>query len=236
MKVYESAYTYFPFLYMYVVASAFGSLYHNPSLVLYQPYVVLVFMLINSAVNFMHDRGGTAIKHTVHRHIWKTVTISIFGILMNNIHTEMFRDFHFSGGSGNINLVVSAVYMTSMFITVYYFKNNSAAVMVHIVFAFFPLRRVWQVNLYMYIVYTTLAVILMYRRIRVSALDGPAVEIQVAPVIKFFMYLRLHDYLIVFGAVQIYLEYFQSVIPELEAVQHISEIMSIEREKRNVDV
>lgn len=226
MKLYESAYTYFPFLYLYVLSTIFGALYHNDALALYQPYLILIFTLINTGVFYVHDTDRL-IKHVVHRHIWKTVTLSIFGIMLNNVHSEMMRDFHFT--SDGLNLAVSSVYAVVLSVVIYYFDYIGGGVIVHLIFAFFPLRRVWQVNLYMYVVYTTLAIILMYRRIRASSLGDP--RIHVDPVVKFFMYLRLHDYLIVLGAVQIYIEYYQSTLPEVRAVQHISQVIERERKR-----
>ena len=82
----------------------------------------------------------------------------------------------------------------------------------------------------MYVVYTTLAVVLMYRRIKVSSLHD--VRIHINPVVKFFMYLRLHDFMIVFGVFQIYLEYYKSTIPEKKAMENIIKVMEVEREKR----
>jgi hypothetical protein len=231
MKLYESAYTYFPFLYLYVLSIVFGTLYHNTTLTLYQPYIILVFTLINTGVFYVHDTD-VIIKHAVHRHIWKTVTLSIFGIMMNNVHTEMMRDFHFT--SDNVNLTVSAVYVILMWITTYYYEYIGGGIILHLTFAFFPLMRVWQVNLYMYVVYTTLAVILMYRRIKVSSLHD--ISIHVNPVIKFFMYLRLHDYLVVLGVFQIYLEYYQSTLPEKRAVEHISHMIEVERQRYRKDI
>lgn len=225
MKLYESAYTYFPFLYLYLLSTVFGALYHSTALVLYQPYLVLIFSLVNTGVFYIHDTDRI-IKHTVHRHIWKTVTLSIFGIMLNNVHMEMMRDFHFT--SDGVNLVISSIYVFAIVLVTYYYEYMGGAILIHLVFAFFPLRRVWQVNLYMYVVYTTLAIILMYRRIKVSSLHD--VTIHINPVVKFFMYLRLHDYLIVLGAIQIYFEYYKSLLPEKRAVEHISHLIDVQRQ------
>ena len=227
MKLYESAYTYFPFLYLYLLSTVFGALYHSSALTLYQPYVILVFTLINTLVFNVHDTD-IIIKHTVHRKIWQTVTLSIYGIMLNNVHTEMLRDFHFT--SDGINLAMSSLYAILILIVTYYYEYIGGGVIIHLIFLFFPLRRVWQVNLYMYVVYTTLGIILMYRRIKVSSLKD--ISIHINPVVKFFMYLRLHDFLVVIGAFQIYLEYYKSTLPEKQAVENIARVMEKEREKR----
>lgn len=227
MKLYESAYTYFPFLYLYFLSTIFGALYHSSALELYQPYIVLVFTLVNTLVFNIHDTD-IIIKHAVHRHIWQTVTLSIYGIMLNNIHTEMLRDFHFT--SDSVNFGMSCLYVVLIWIVTYYYEYIGGGIVIHLIFLFFPLRRVWQVNLYMYVVYTTLGIILMYRRIKVSSLKD--VRIHINPVVKFFMYLRIHDYLIVMGAFQIYLEYYKSALPEKRAVENIAKVLEIEREKR----
>lgn len=227
MKLYESAYTYFPFIYLYFVSVVFGALYHNVALTLYQPYIVLVCTLINTGVFYIHDTD-TIIKHAVHRHIWKTVTLSIYGIMVNNIHLEMLRDFHFT--SDNVNLIVSFVYATSILTMSYYFEYIGGGILIHLVFLFIPMQRVWQVNLYMYVVYTTLAIILMYRRIKVSSLND--LSIHVNPVVKFFMYLRLHDLFIVVGTLQIYIEYYKSTLPEKRALENISKTIEGMRQLR----
>ena len=226
MKIYESPYTYVPFVYFYFLGSVFGVLYHNESLKLYQPYIIWIFLLLNSSVYNIHDTDKI-IKHTIHRHIWRTVTVAIFGILLNNVHTEMFRDFHFE--SHNINMLVSLLYSVSLIVSVYYFNHVGIGFMMHIIFGFFPLSRVWQINLYMYIVYTTLSIILMYRRLRISSLKDPTYHI--IPVIKYFMYLRLHDFFIILGIFQLYLEYYKSVMPEVHERNELLKLLEEERTK-----
>lgn len=224
MKIYESAYTYFPFVYLYMVSTIFGALYHSSELRWFQPYTIWIFTLINTAVYYLHDTDKV-VKHVVHRHIWKTVTLSIFGIMMNNIHTEMFHEFHFE--SHNVNMFLSFVYSVMIMATVYYFDNVGVGVMIHIVFGFFPLSRVWQINLYMYVVYTTISIILMYRRIRVSSLKDTTYHVR--PVVNYFMYLRLHDMFIMLGAFQLYLEYYKSALPEKRARDEMLRILEEER-------
>lgn len=226
MKIYESPYTYVPFVYFYFIGSIFGVLYHNESLKLYQPYIVWVFTLINTGVYNIHDTDKI-IKHTIHRHIWRTVTVAIFGILFNNIHTEMFRDFHFE--SHGINMWVSLCYSFLLILFVYYFNMVGMGIIIHIIFGFFPLSRVWQINLYMYIVYTTLSIILMYRRLKVSSLKDPAYHI--LPVVKYFMYLRLHDFFILLGILQLYIEYYKSILPDIRERDELLKFLAEERTK-----
>lgn len=230
MKLYESAYTYFPFLYLYFFSSFFGALYHNLTLELYQPYIILVFTLFNTLVFNIHDTD-IIIKHAVHRHIWQTITLCIYGIMLNNTHTEMLRDFHFTTDS--VNFCVSSLYIVLIWVVTYYYEYIGGGVVINMIFLFFPLQRVWQINLYMYVVYTTLGIILMYRRIKISLLED--MKIYINPVVKFFMYLRIHDYLIFMGVFQIYLEYYKSILPEKRAMENIAKVLESEREKRRND-
>ena len=224
MKIYESPYTYIPFFYFYLIGSLFGVFYHQESIQSYQPYVIWVFTLINTFVYYLHDTD-VIIKHTIHRHIWKTVTVAIFGILMNNIHTEMFRDFHFE--SHNLNMFVSLLYSMSLISSVYYLDYLGLSITIHIIFGFFPLSRVWQINLYMYVVYTTLSIILMYRRLQIRSLKDATYHIR--PVVNYFMYLRLHDFFIMLGVLQLYLEYYKSVLPDVRERAELIKFLNEER-------
>lgn len=231
MKIYESPYTYIPFVYFYMMGTLFGMFYHNESIKLYQPYVIWVFTLINTIVYYLHDTDKI-VKHVIHRHIWKTVTVAIYGIMMNNVHTEMFRDFHFERHM--VNSVLSFFYCVFLITSVYYFDYLGAAITIHIIFGFFPLSRVWQINLYMYIVYTTLSIILMYRRLKFSSLKDLTYHIR--PVVNYFMYLRLHDMFIVVGFIQLYLEYYKSVLPDVKAREEMLKLLAEERLKNNNDI
>lgn len=225
MKIYESAYTYFPFVYLYVMSTTFGAFYHNSYLARFQPYIIMSYSLVNVFVYYIHDTDRL-IKHVIHRHIWKTVTLTIAGIMLNNIHNEMFRDFHFV--SHNTNMLVSLFYSVSILVSSYYFNYIGGSVIIHVIFGFFPLSRVWQVNLYMYVVYTTLSIILMYRRIYVRDLNDNSYHIR--PVVNFFMYLRLHDMFIVLGILQLYIEYYKSAMPDKRAMEELTSMLEKERQ------
>lgn len=226
MKLYESAFTYFPFLYLFTVASLFGGLYHNTGLQLYQPYLIMIFLLINTFIYYYFD-NKKLIKALVHRHVWRTVTLSIYGILINNVHTEMFRDFHFT--SWGMNITVSLLYLVTIFACRFLLDNDSYIVLVHIVFSFFPLQRVWQVNLYIYIVFTTLSIILLFRRVFVKDLKSETIHMK--PVINYFMYLRIYDMFVIFGVLQLYLDLYMSQMPEIKAAEEIKSMMKDHRDK-----
>jgi hypothetical protein len=225
MKLYESAYTYFPFLYLFVVASIFGGLYHNTKLMLYQPYLIMIFFLINTIVYFVHDTK-TLIKTVVHRHVWKTVTLSIFGILVNNIHTEMFSNFHFT--NWYVNAFMSLLYIIIIFTCRYYLEEDRYMVYTHIVFLFFPLQRVWQVNLYVYIVFTTISIFLLFQRVLVRDLKDKTMYTR--PVIDYFMYLRIYDMFVIIGFIQLYFDFYKTnILPEIKAVEEIQRMINEER-------
>lgn len=226
MKVYESVITYFPFIYLFTMSSLFGGLYHNTGLKLYQPYLIMLFLFINTVIYYLHDTR-VLIKTAVHRHVWRTVTLSIYGILVNNIHTEMFRDFHFS--SWTLNVVVSFIYIAAVFWLRYMFDNDSYIVYSHIIFSFFPLQRVWQVNLYVYVIFTTLSIILLFRRVLVTDLKSETIHTR--PVINYFMYLRVYDMFVIFGFIQLYLDFYMSQLPEIKAAREIERMMENQREK-----
>lgn len=227
MKLYESAYTYFPFVYLFAVASLFGGLYHNSHLYVYQPYVILVFLLLNTVVFYFHE-SKTLIKTVIHAHVWKTVTFTIYGMLINNIHTEMLRDFHFANFPVNVSM--SILYITLIFICRYLIDSDRDIIYVHIVFLFFPLQRVWQVNLYMFVVFTTMSIIIMFQRVYMKELTDKKKMIHMKPVIDYFMYIRIYDMLIFVGFIQLYMDYYKSILPEIRAVSEIEEIIEEERE------
>lgn len=226
MKIYESIVTYLPFLYLYVMATMFGALYHNAGIDFFQPYIVLCFVLVNTFVYYMHDTEAL-VKAAVHRHVWRTVTMSIYGILINNIHTEMFRDFHFS--SWWVNVTVSFLYIFAVSLCRYYFDSDMYITYMHILFLFFPLQRVWQVNLYVYVIFTTFSVIILFRRVAVKDLKSD--KLHVKPVVNYFMYLRVYDLFVCFGFIQLYMDLYMSQIPEVRAAEEIHKMMEGHREK-----
>jgi hypothetical protein len=226
MKIYESAYTYFPFLYIYVIGTVFGSMYHSETTTWLHPYTIWAFTLLNTIVYYIHD-SEYIVKHPVHRHIWRTVCLTIYGIMLNVVHNDMFRDFHIA--SHNWNMFVSLLYCMSVMASVYYLDWPWMSVLIHIIFGFVPMSTVWQINLYMYIVYTTLSIILMYRRIKVSSLNDMSYHTR--PIINYFMYLRLHDLFVVVGAFQLYLEYYKSALPDKYANDEIKKMLSDQRKE-----
>lgn len=228
MKLYESVYTYVPFIYLYLCSTGMGTLYHSENTVLHsvRPYTVLSFLLLNIFV-FRYYKSTIWVRFALHRHFWKACTLAFFGIIVNNVHELMFRDFHFTEYRYNMGL--STIYMVLLLVTGYWLRSDTAVMYLNIAFLFFPIKRVWQVNLYIYVLYVTVAIFLTYSKCtpRSIVADG----IQFRPVLKFFPYLRVHDFFIWVGFIQLYIEYRRRYIPDAASVAEIERIIGEESSK-----
>jgi hypothetical protein len=220
MKIGESILTYVPFIYLYMVSSIYGSLYHNSDYVKWQPFVVIIFGIVNTMV-FLNFRSKRFIKNIIHLHVWNTVTMGVFGILLNNVNTEMLRDFHLS--DGNLNFWLSVFYFGGITIMCNYFEAHEYAIVVNMVFLLVPFKRNWQINLYLYVAFITIDIFIMFRRCRKSTLVDR--KVHMLPLVKFFMYLRLDDSVVLVGFIHLYIEYYQSTIPEIKAINELNEII-----------
>jgi hypothetical protein len=228
MKLYESAYTYVPFIYLYICSTAIGTLYHSetPGLHSWRPYTVLAFLLLNVFV-YRFYKKTTWVRFALHRHFWKACTLAFFGIIINNVHELMFRDFHFVEWRYNAGL--SLAYIALLLACGYWLRSDTAVMYLNIVFLFFPIKRDWQVNLYIYVLFVTVAIFLTYSRCTPRSLV--ASHIQYRPVLKFFPYLRVHDYFIWVGLVQLYVEYHRRYVPDAASVAEIERIIGEESDK-----
>lgn len=224
MKVYESIVTYVPFIYIFILSSIFGTIYHNDKLVLYQPYIILVFILINSVVYYItcEIRYFTNIIHT---HVWRAVVVGMYGILVNNIHLELMVNFHIE--SKWTNSVVSFLYMVGVLVTRYVTKNKYYTTMVHIVFLFFPLARVWQVNLHMYVIYLCFSIVIVFSRIKVDDIKNGTLPL--LPLIYYFMYLRVSNTFVVLGLLQLFFDVYTVKLEDYHAAHEISRLINEER-------
>jgi len=227
MKVYESIVTYVPFIYFFVVSSLFGVVYHHDGLQVYQPYTVLVVMLLNGWCYYV-----TCVlcyfNNIIHKALWQSVIMGVGGILCNNIHLEMMSSFHIHGTGES--LFISLIYIVMVFVTRYYLKNRYYTCGCHIIFLFFPLARVWQINLHMYVIYFSLSIVMVYNRIHVDELRSN--HLVYIPLVDFFMYLRINDVLVILGFVQLYVDLYLSKMDDVANVEEISQIIEKDREKR----
>lgn len=227
MKLYESAYTYIPFVYFLLSGLTFALLFHhNEKSKNYKPYLILMYLLLNTAVQF-YFKTDHLIKNVIHKHVWKTITLGIYGIIFNATHEVIFEDFNID--KVHINYIVSLLYITSMFINGYYFKKNSFLIYTHIIALFFPIDRTWQINLYLYIIYMSVCIFIMFSKCSEESLMND--DLYRNPVIKFFVYLRINDLFVLLGIIQLYLEYYALFIPELQAIEEIEHIMEVQRRK-----
>lgn len=223
MKLYESAFTYLPFLYFYVSSVLFGVLYHYPELKLYKPYVVLVFTLVNT-ISYRFYNITKVAKFYLHRHFWKAATLCFFGVLIANTHELLFHEFEIK--EFGYNMLISGFYVLIMHIVTYF--NNSysdnAALYTNIFFLFFPIKRVWQVNLYIYVVFVTALIFLTYSKCTPRSIIEEPLEFR--PLLKLFVYLRVHEIYILVGFIQLYLEYRRRYVPDEASVAEIERIIS----------
>jgi hypothetical protein len=201
---------------------ALGMLYHSdtPLLQRGRPFTVLTFLLLNLWVH-RYYRAVPLVRFALHRHFWKTCTLALAGIIANDVHELMFRDFHLHGTWYNVGL--SALYVLIHLVVGYYFRSDSGTLYVHVAFLFFPIKRVWQVNLYIYVLFVTVAIFLIYSKCTPRSLVDE--QIKYRPLLKFFPYLRLHDMFIWVGILQLFLEYRNRYIPDTASAAEIERII-----------
>lgn len=230
MKLYESAFTYLPFIYLLLSSAFFGILYHNANLIPKRPYTVLVFFLFNTFV-YKYYPHKKLVRFSLQKHFWKTCSLAFYAILVNNIHELLFFQFHFKDVS--FNLIFSFLYVFIMFISSYVLKSDSMTLYTNILFLFFPIKCVWQINLYVYTLYVTCAIFLTYSCCTPKSIIKN--EIKLRPIIKFFPYLRIHDAFILAGLLQLFIEYKWRYIPDQASADEIERILQEEMEKVNND-
>jgi hypothetical protein len=204
VKLYESAFTYLPFLYLFAMTTAVAEFYHseNEYLVRHRPYTVLVFMLINTFA-YKFFKNSTIIKSATHGHTWKCVILATYGILVNLVHEMVFHYNHFDEKVLH-NHLGSAFYILCVLISGYVYMNEDALRLVNILFLFVPINRTWETNLHMYAVYVALSIYLLFRVHPHKSQIDPSVEKM--PLLRYFCYLRVQDSFIACGVLQLLFE------------------------------
>lgn len=232
VKLYESAYTYLPFLYLYLVSSAVAVIYHsdNPTFVRYRPYTVLVFLMVNTMVH-RYYKTKTIIRSMVHKQAWKCCTFVVYGIMGNLTHEMVFHDHHFDIYHHNIGW--SFLYLALILIMGYYFKNSTGLIITNLAFLFIPVKRIWQINLHMYTLLTSMSIYMLYSKCDNSMLMDASVTI--LPLIRYFPYLRVQDEMIIVGFIQLYIEYYQRYIPEMKAAKDIEKDLEMDMDLEESD-
>lgn len=224
VRLYESTYTYLPFLYLYLISTAIGSVYHanDTQLVLYRPYTVLLFLLINTMV-YRYYKSKVIIRSLIHKLSWKCVTYAVYGILLNLVHEMVFHDHHFD--RFHYNMGWSALYLILTLVFGYYAKSQEALTFLHLAFLFIPIKRVWQVNLHVFTLLISSSIYMMYSKIEKNTLGDTLLHRM--PLIRYFPYLRVQDEFIWVGFVQLYIEYYQRYIPDMEVAKDIEELTTM---------
>jgi len=219
MKVFESVMTYLPLLYLYVTSTVLGSVYHARSLTALRPYTVLVFLLANYCVHRFHLRRAI-IKTALHARIWGACTAAMFGIIANCAHELLFHEHHFASTH---NLGWSLVYICTIWYSAYRKPSEVLLVYCNTAFLLVPINRVWQINLHLYTVFITVSIFLMYSKCERETQADRSLE--KLPLLRYFMYLRIHDGLIWVGVAQLYLEYYRRYLPEMQAAHEIAVLL-----------
>ena len=227
MKIYESAYTYIPFAYLFIISTVFAALFHSPGILnTYRPFTVLTFILINTTIQF-YFTPQILVKNIIHKHVWKTVTLGVYGILFNSIHEMIFEKFHFA--STHVNYTVSFFYILVVFVCGYYYNENRWIIYTHIIALYFPIARVWQINMYVYVLYIAASIFIMFSKCSNESLMND--NLYRNPVVRYFLYLRINDSFIFLGIFQLYIEYYSMHIPEMKALDELEKIFIEQRKK-----
>lgn len=215
MKVYESVYTYLPFIYLFFISVIFAEYYHSVKQI-YRPYVLVTTGLVNSVIYHNHPNHSL-----IHYHLWKIVTCSMFGILINTIINKELSDFHMDSETWNV--VLSLLYMFIINMSIYYYRSDQFAYITHILFCFVPFQRIWQINLYTYVFLAGVSTVIMFFRCTRGTLTNPSTHKR--PLLKYFMYLRIDDYTLIFGVLQLLLDVYETYIPDIEAVKELEKTL-----------
>lgn len=219
MKLYESVLTYLPFMYFLIFTVLYGSIYHNSQFTYFRPYLILTCGILNAYLRETVLRNRTVVRNILQSHVWMTVITSVFGVLLNNIHHELFSLYHLQDEILSIALSVIYVCMVSLFM----YLDMDSCVWFHVCALYVPFRRVWVVNLYMYVLFTCVSIILQYRRCKRSTLvDRKTYK---RPILKYFGILRVHEYAVLLGFIQLYLDYRESVRIDLATEREITSLV-----------
>jgi len=224
VRLYESTYTYLPFVYLYLFSAAIGFIYHanDTRIILFRPYTVLCFLLINTIV-YRYYKSKLILRSLIHKLSWKCVTHAVYGILLNLVHEMVFHDHHFDRYHYNIGW--SALYLIFTLVFGYYIKSQESLTFLHLAFLFIPITRVWQVNLHVFTLLISSSIYMMYSKIERNTLSDSLLHRM--PIIRYFPYLRVQDELIWVGFVQLYIEYYQRYVPDMEAAKDIEELITM---------
>ena len=215
-------------IFLNAVLGCFGTYYHYEPAKPYQPFILLFtavltgFVMLN--VNASPKNGNAVLR----RQLWRTCCVAIFGALVNYVHAEMFVDFHID--DPDLNSVLSFVYLAAFALS-RYLGTRQWTVCVHVLFLFVPFQRVWQVSLYGYCALVTSAIYLLFKHYPADVLCRTSVLFY--PLIDWFAYLRIDNYLILLGGLQLYIDFFLAMLPLSEATERL--VQAIREERKNAE-
>lgn len=221
MKLYLSIFTYLPFVYFVFTSFTFGAIYHSKALEKHKPFVILATFLLNTFC-FMFYRNSNIASFKIHQQFWKAATMCLFGILLANLNELLFKEFEII--ETGYNILISLFYLTLLLISTYVTKSDSHGVYINVLFLFFPLKRVWQVNLYVYVILTISMIVITYSKCTPRSIVEQTLYLR--PLIRFFVYLRIHEFFILFGFVQLLIEYQQRYVPSEASITEIESILA----------
>lgn len=236
MKIYEDLAIYLPFVYLLVNAIMIGSFFHSTRLASSQPFVVIFFVITNtlffSAVTNTRKKNHV-LKTSIHKSVWKMVLFSVYGILFNDIHLEMFRDHLLD--DDKLNVVVSFLYLVSVNVARKWFNKHELVLVANLVFLLIPLRRMWKVNLYMYVLFCSCSIYVTFRRVHARDVKQDRLHYYV-PVLDYFVYNRINDYMVFVGFFQLYSDLYSQNLNDVQEVEVIRDIMLEEKRSLVSDV
>lgn len=221
MKLYESAYTYFPIFYLYASVSLFAFIYHHRHLEPQRPFVLLTWIILNLGGLAVLKTHRPLIKNVVQYDIWRTVYLGNLGIAANHVHLVLFEADQIQNEV--FVFLISLLYYAAVMVSTFYAESDALLVVVNVAFLYFPLRVTWQINLYAYVMLMTASLIILYKRVR--RMDIGTSMICTRPVLRYFMYLRTHELMIAGAFVELYLEYYRVLQAEVHAVEEVARLL-----------
>ncbi|GBG28626.1 Hypothetical Protein FCC1311_048472 [Hondaea fermentalgiana] len=229
MKSPLSAYTYLPFAYLLAVSSAYGSAYHGKYEWAAPPYVLLTFTLANLFVA-RHYNNSALVREPLHAHAWGAVTSAFFGVLLIDAHGTVFSAVH----ARTMSDALAFTYLLSAWLCSYVLERDDALLCLHLAFLYLPLRREWEMHLYLFVLYVAAEAFL--HRARLAAhVDRPERSPPgscgaLRPVLQAFAYLRVPGLWALLGVPQLVFEYLRMRHKDVIAFRRVHEMISAEIE------
>ena len=219
-KVYQNIHTYFPFIYLVLVTTLYGPLYH--SFPRGRPYFIVVLLLINMRV-YRFYKNKTLVRNIVNHHTWRTMTISTFGILFQSVHEDIFEN-HMEEKMKE-GIILSLIYLLLIVVGhhVPSIPTNDFLLYTHIVYLFLPIKKVWEINYYVYAFMVIMQTLALFCNItKQELLDN---SIYTKPIMTSFQYLMMPDIALLAAIPHLYIIYYNIYLPEIRASREIGSIV-----------